>query len=276
MAVAWANCLLQRTDAAQVALDHLAAPCRSAGEHEEMHSEADVVQACIDVYCDRTDRAEAWSAGAWSGPGPTVPGWSRLRRTSRRSATSTRCVSRKPGTGSAGPDRSTNGPSDRSPASTGDASPGSPPSPSSTCPPPRSTCTARCVLARESAGRRSHAAQLAGALLGELHYERGELDEAERLLEESGELGAESGVVDFMVASYALLARIKADRGAMAEAAELLAEGAKVAERLGLARLRAAVLAERIRQLLARGECARPAGWRKTCRMDRAATAGSA
>ena len=24
-----------------------------------MHSEADVVQACIDVYADRTDRAEA-------------------------------------------------------------------------------------------------------------------------------------------------------------------------------------------------------------------------
>ena len=86
---------------------------------------------------------------------------------------------------------------------------------------------------------------------GELHYERGELDEAERLLEESRELGAESGVVDFMIASYALLARIKAHRGATADAAELLAEGAKVAERLGLTRLRAAVLAERIRQLLA-------------------------
>jgi ATP/maltotriose-dependent transcriptional regulator MalT len=106
------------------------------------------------------------------------------------------------------------------------------------------------VLARESAGRRSHAAQLAGALLGELHYERGELDEAERLLEESRELGAESGVVDFMVASYAVLARIKAHRGAEAEAAELLAEGAKVAERLDLTRLSAAVVAERIHQLL--------------------------
>ena len=106
------------------------------------------------------------------------------------------------------------------------------------------------ALARDSAGRRSHAAQLAGALLGELHYERGELEEAERLPEESRELGAESGVVDFMVASYALLARIKAHRGAVADSAELLTEGAKVAERLGLTRLRAAVVAERIRQLL--------------------------
>jgi LuxR family maltose regulon positive regulatory protein/serine/threonine-protein kinase PknK len=107
------------------------------------------------------------------------------------------------------------------------------------------------TLARESAGRRSHAAQLAGALLGELHYERGELDEAERLLQESRELGAESGVVDFMIVSYALLARIKSHRGAMAEAAELLAEGTKVAERLGLTRLRAAVVAGRISLLLA-------------------------
>jgi hypothetical protein len=53
-----------------------------------------------------------------------------------------------------------------------------------------------------------------------------------------------------MVASYALLARIKAHRGAAADSAELLTEGAKVAERLGLTRLRAAVVAERIRQLL--------------------------
>ncbi len=105
-------------------------------------------------------------------------------------------------------------------------------------------------LARTSAGRRSHAAQLASALLGELLYELGEIDQAERLLEESRELGAESGVVDFMIASYAVLARIRANRGAAVDAAELLAEGVKVAERLALPRLHAAVASERIRQLL--------------------------
>jgi ATP/maltotriose-dependent transcriptional regulator MalT len=94
------------------------------------------------------------------------------------------------------------------------------------------------------------AAQLASALLGELQYERGQLDEAERLLEESRQLGAESGVVDFMIASYVVLARIKVHRSAATEATELLNEGAKVAERLGLTRLYAAVMGERIRQLL--------------------------
>ena len=59
MAVAWANSLLQRADAAQHALDHLRRAMPVGGAHEEMHSEADVVQACIDVYGDRIDRAEA-------------------------------------------------------------------------------------------------------------------------------------------------------------------------------------------------------------------------
>ena len=58
MAVAWANSLLQRADAAQHALDHLRRAMPVGGAHEEMHSEADVVQACIDVYGDRIDRAE--------------------------------------------------------------------------------------------------------------------------------------------------------------------------------------------------------------------------
>ena len=108
-------------------------------------------------------------------------------------------------------------------------------------------------LAQASAGRRSHAAQLAGALLGELRYEQGELDEAQRLLEDSRELGAESGVVDFMIASYTVLARVRAHRGAAAEAAELLGEGINVGERLRLTRLRASVVAERVRQLLLAG-----------------------
>ncbi|HEY2193143.1 MAG TPA: LuxR C-terminal-related transcriptional regulator [Actinomycetospora sp.] len=109
-------------------------------------------------------------------------------------------------------------------------------------------------LARESAGRRSHAARLAGALLGELHHARGEREEAERLLEESGELGSDSGVVDVMVASYALLGRVRAERGERAGATALLVEGDRVAQRLGLPQLRAAVAAERVRLLLATGD----------------------
>ena len=42
-------------------------------------------------------------------------------------------------------------------------------------------------------------ARLACALLGELLYERGEVDEADRLLDESYQLGAEGGVVEMMI-----------------------------------------------------------------------------
>ena len=54
----------------------------------------------------------------------------------------------------------------------------------------------------------SQAARLAGALLAELLYERGETDEAERLLEESFKLGAEEGVVDMINARFVVGARL--------------------------------------------------------------------
>lgn len=101
-------------------------------------------------------------------------------------------------------------------------------------------------LARESAGRQSHAARLAGALLGELFYEQGKVDEAEQLLDESCELGAEGGVVDFMLARYVIGARIKALRGDLPAAAARLANGARAAATLDLPRLRARIENERV------------------------------
>jgi serine/threonine-protein kinase PknK len=47
-------------------------------------------------------------------------------------------------------------------------------------------------------GPHSHAVRLAGALLGELLYETGELTEAARLLDESYALGSEGGGTDYM------------------------------------------------------------------------------
>jgi serine/threonine-protein kinase PknK len=96
-------------------------------------------------------------------------------------------------------------------------------------------------------GPHSHAARLAGALLGELLYETGELAEAMRLLDESYQLGSEGGGVDYMIAGYVTGARIKAAQGNRGAAVERLADGAKAAEQLLLPRLTAAITNERIR-----------------------------
>ena len=101
-------------------------------------------------------------------------------------------------------------------------------------------------MARRSGGGHSHTARLAGSLLGVLLYERGEIAEAERLLDEGYKLGAEGGPVDFKLARYVVGARIKALRGDRAEAARRLTEGARIAENLSLRRLRAAAENERI------------------------------
>jgi serine/threonine-protein kinase PknK len=102
-------------------------------------------------------------------------------------------------------------------------------------------------VAKQCGGTHSHAARLACALLGELLYERGDIDEAARLIEESCQLGSEGGIVDFMIARYVIGARLKAmgrDRDA---AVRHLDEGARTAAALGLPRLRAHVENERMR-----------------------------
>ncbi|QDG66788.1 LuxR family transcriptional regulator [Pseudarthrobacter sp. NIBRBAC000502772] len=101
-------------------------------------------------------------------------------------------------------------------------------------------------LGRSHAGRHSHAARLAGAMKGQLLYERGALDKAERLLEETHELGSEGGVVDFMISTFATLARIKELRGDSSKAAEILDEGDSVADSLGLPRLKLVINLERV------------------------------
>ena len=113
------------------------------------------------------------------------------------------------------------------------------------------------TLARGSAGQHSHAARLVGALMGRLYYERGDIDEAEKLLEECHELGAESGVADFMIATYTTLPRIKALRGDIDDALSLLEEGDQAAQQLSLPRLSAAVDYERLRLHLAVSDIAR-------------------
>ncbi|MFI6865339.1 protein kinase [Nocardia sp. NPDC050406] len=102
-------------------------------------------------------------------------------------------------------------------------------------------------VAKQSGGSHSYGARLAGSLLGELLYERGEIVEAERLLDEGYKLGPEAGVVDFKLARYVVGARIKALLGDRAAAIRRLNEGARVAHAMSLPRLRAEVENERLR-----------------------------
>ena len=254
MAVAWANCLLQRTAAAQASLDALRPGAAGAvTDHEEMRSEADVVQACIDVYGDRTDRAEAWSSTEPAGARSYRP-WvvavaaniqtfcdihaMRFADARERQRWAVPFHERTIGPFAGVYGRCFAGiaalsqldiPAAEEHLGARSSWPASRPAAART---PRSwpaRCSASCTTCGASSTRPSGCSTRAASS------------------------GAESGVVDFMIASFALLARIKAGRGATDESAELLVEGAQVADRLGLARLRAAVGAERIVQLLARG-----------------------
>ncbi|MFZ3348174.1 protein kinase domain-containing protein [Mycobacterium sp.] len=96
-------------------------------------------------------------------------------------------------------------------------------------------------------GRPTYIAKLAGCLLGELLYERGQLDEAEALLDDAYELGAEGGLVDFMLAAFGTGARLKLARGDTTAADRRLAEGLEIARELQLRRLEARLVYEQVR-----------------------------
>lgn len=100
-------------------------------------------------------------------------------------------------------------------------------------------------LGRRSAGRQSHAAKLAGGLLGGLLYLRGSFVEAEKLLIDAKELSSHAGVADFMMSTYSTLARLQALRGDVTEALQSLEIGEKIALDLDLPRLTFRLMADR-------------------------------
>jgi len=106
-------------------------------------------------------------------------------------------------------------------------------------------------VAKRSGGSHSYTARLASSALGELLYERGDLDEAARLLEEGYKVGPEGGSVDFKIARYVIAARIKALQGDRHAAGQRLDEAIRVARALSLSRLRAMAEHERTRLGLA-------------------------
>jgi serine/threonine-protein kinase PknK len=102
-------------------------------------------------------------------------------------------------------------------------------------------------------GRGSYLPQMALAQLGALEYHLGDLDAAERYLDESYAFGV-AGLGNLTLPLHVVLPRIKAARGDLGSAADRLARGAAVARDLGLGRLAAAVFEEQARLGLAAGE----------------------
>ncbi|MBF6173335.1 serine/threonine-protein kinase [Nocardia blacklockiae] len=101
--------------------------------------------------------------------------------------------------------------------------------------------------ARDRAGPRSHAVRVAAALLGEVSYRRGDLPAAEVLLDQSHQLVARVGPVDFLITTFVVGARVKAVLGDAETAAARLDEGARIAADRKLPRLAAHIRAERFR-----------------------------
>ncbi|WP_431840429.1 protein kinase domain-containing protein [Gordonia hongkongensis] len=102
-------------------------------------------------------------------------------------------------------------------------------------------------LSREQgSSTQSQGAQLASALLAAVRYERGDLYEAERLLDESFFIGAAEGVVDMIEARHLVGARVALCHGDRAVAGSYLDEAVDIAERLDTPRLRAVAENEQV------------------------------
>lgn len=260
IAIAWANCLLQRAEGAQIALDQVRAALVSATDAtgtEDILGEADIVQACIDVYRDRIDRAVTLVAPYIAenrrcrpflvAVSANICTFVDIHTFAYETALSRQQWANVFHETASGPFAGVYGRCFAGLAAFAQLD--------------LRTAEYRYAqaraLAQSVAGAHSHAARLAGALVARLCYERGEIDTAETLLAEYHELGGGSGVPDFMIASYSTLARIKVLRGDIDGALSLLEEGDGTAQQLSLPRLSAALGHECLRLYLAVGDIAR-------------------
>ena len=249
LTIAWANLLLQRQGPMQAAVNRFQASMTNADlevtTRADLQAEADVLQAVAETHADRTENVERLVAEALSRPNtlhPQVPGvagniaaFAAIYRfdfdTAHRLLDWASPYNEMMGPFSTVYARCYGGIADRY----------------------RLDIPAALANFREAleiatgVGPHSHAARLAGALLGQLLYETGDLAEATRLLEESYQFGSEGGGVDYLAARFVVGARIRALHGDRSAAIERLDAGMDVAQRLRLPRLAAAVNNERIR-----------------------------
>lgn len=259
-AIAWSNCLVHRSAQALAAVAHIEDHVLAngiSGEHE-IALEARVIRACIEIYADRIDGVEALVRPVMARPEAVHP-WVavvaanvltyvllhshqygeaiELQRIMRPFHARTQGpFSQIYGICFAGMAAYEMGQHAMAEANFREA----------------------LTVAREQAGAHSHAARLAGAMLGKMYYECNQLADAETLLEDSIALGVEGGVADFSLASYINYSRLLALRGVEERAIVILDEGRNTAHQLAQQRLTASVAAERMR-LLAPGEVLSPA-----------------
>ncbi|SNR84062.1 LuxR family transcriptional regulator, maltose regulon positive regulatory protein/serine/threonine-protein kinase PknK [Haloechinothrix alba] len=254
IAVAWANCLVHRMQRAECALEHVKAQYLTRGEvNTEPLIEADVIEACVNVYRDRIDKAENLIAPCLNRPHayrPWVVAAAANIQTfvyvqyadfdaARREQEWARPFQARGGRFAEIYGQFMDGLSAAARLDLEYAG--------------RSYKRAR-ALALDGAQEPKHAASLSAALLGAWHYERDVLDEAEPLLEEAHELETDGGTADFMIATHVTIAKIKSLRADLPGAHAALTEGESIAARLSLDRLAVAVLGQRVRLHLEQGD----------------------
>jgi serine/threonine-protein kinase PknK len=247
---AWANALLQRPAATGTALTRFHAALERSdlpdSERVDLRAEADVLRSVGEVFADRLDAVDALTADALARP-DALP--VRVAGAAANVATMAATI-RFDFAGAlrwqefAGPYHARMGPYV---AVYGRCFAGIAFREQLEVPAAAAAFHEAVELAKGSLGPYSHAARLAGALLGELRYEVGELAEAARLLDESDQLGTAGGGVDFLIARYVVGARVRAVLGDRAAAEHRLSAGQQVAADLDLPRLGARITNERIR-----------------------------
>ncbi|ORV61493.1 hypothetical protein AWC03_09895 [Mycobacterium europaeum] len=249
LAMSWANILLHRTQATEVALDRFAAAIAKADLPEarraELSLESSVVRAVAEIYADRIEGLEDLLAEVMSRAHelrPVLPqaaatalAFAAIHRfdfpTAQRLLEWAEPFNEQVGAVGAVYARSWAGIAARQQLDI-----------------PLALRRFREAFETGTAvGPHSYAARIAGAVLGEMLYETDELDEAAELLEESYHLGPEGGGVDYLVARYVVGAKIKAVQDDREAAVDRLDAGMAVADRLRLPRLAAAITHERIR-----------------------------